>query len=126
MLLPISIEDIGFGKKLWNAVRDDPGFPAEGAFWIFQTDPDDWRLFIATRLVDEEGSRRAYSDLSPFLQRVEADAEQQLRIVLISPNASLFQALRSLFRGKNINGQRLTHTVLGGTYIDGAYIYEIR
>jgi hypothetical protein len=119
--------DTEFGRKLLDAIRASDKFSADGAFWLLHTEPDDdWKLMVATKLLDEIGLRKAYLRLSPIMRDVYPTPDQKLRVALISPNSSLYQDLLSVFRGKNAHGQWLAGTVLGDTYIEGAYIYELR
>jgi len=51
--------DIDFGKALWDALRGNKKFPANGALWLFHPESDEWHLLIATPRVDEVGPRKA-------------------------------------------------------------------
>lgn len=119
--------DAEFGRKLWQALRGNKKFPASGALWLFQSTSNEWRLLIATPLVDQVGSRKAYGELSQITQNMNAESDQLLRIVLISPKVPFYQALRSVFgKTASVEGARLGNTQVGGMYIDDAYLYEIR
>lgn len=127
MYLPISIADAEFGRKLWRRLRASKTLPAKGALWLFQAEPNEWRLLIASPRVDEVGPRMAYRELSEVTQKMGADSEQLSRITLISPRVPLYQALRSVFgKTASVEGARLGNTQVGGMYIDDAYLYEIR
>jgi len=119
--------DIEFGKVLWNALRGNEKFPANGALWLYKSESGEWHLLIATPRVDQVGPRRAYEELSAVTRRIHADDVQLLRIELISPKQPFYEALRSVF-GKNasVEGARLGNTQVGGMYINDAYLYEIR
>jgi hypothetical protein len=118
--------DIEFGKVLWNALRSNKAFPANGALWLYESESDQWHLLIASPLVDQVGPRKAYEQLSAVTRHIHADDLQLLKIELISPKQPLYEALRSVF-GKNPSGEgvRLGNTQVGGMYIDEAYLYEI-
>ena len=119
--------DIEFGKELWNALRGNRKFPADGALWLFQSQSGEWHLMIATPRVDEVGPRKAYEELANITRRSPADSAQLLRIELISPRVPFYQALRSVFgKTASVEGARLGHTQIAGMYIDDAYLYEIR
>ena len=119
--------DIGFGKNLWGALRRNKVFPANGALWLFQSEPGEWHLLIATPRVDEVGPRKAYEELARITRHMTAPATLLLRIELISPRVPFYQALRSVFeKSASVEGARLGNTQIGGVYIDDAYLYEIR
>jgi hypothetical protein len=119
--------DIDFGKVLWQALRRNKKFPADGALWLFQSDSGEWHLLVATPRVDEVGPRKAYEELADITRRIPADSTQLLRIELISPRLPFYVALRGVFgKTASVEGARLGNTQIGGMYIDDAYIYEIR
>ena len=123
----ISPQDIDFGKKLWEKLRKSASFPFEGLLWLFQPELNEWRLVIATPMVDEVGPRKAYGKLWQITQDIPANTDQTLRVTLVSPNLPLYQALRSVFgKTASVEGARLGNTQVGGMYIDDAYLYEIR
>jgi hypothetical protein len=119
--------DIDFGKTLWQTLRGNKKFPADGALWLFKSDSDVWHLLIATPRVDEIGPRKAYEELADITRSIPADSAQHLRIELISPRQPLYQALRSVFgKTASVEGARLGNTQIGGMYINDAYLYEVR
>ena len=119
--------DIDFGKLLWNALRGNKLFPADGVLWLSQSESDPWHLLVATLRVDEVGPRKAYEELSKITQRLPADSGQLSRVELISPRQPFYQALRSVFgKTASVEGARLGNTQIGGKYINDPYLYEIR
>ena len=123
----LSGADIDFGKALWQALRGNKNFPADGALWLSHSDSDPWHLLIATPRVDEVGSRKAYAELEKITHCLPANSKQFSRIELISPRQPLYQALRSVFgKTASVEGARLGNTQIDGKYISNAYLYEIR
>lgn len=118
--------DIDFGKQLWQSLRSNKVFPAQGVLWLFESDHG-WRLLIATPRVDKVGPREAYEELAAITRGVIPGADQSLRVELISPRTPLYQALREIFgKAASVEGARLGNTQAGGIYIEDAYLYEIR
>jgi hypothetical protein len=118
--------DVDFGHKLWQALRQNRIFPANGVFWLLDSE-NGWRLLIATPRVDEVGRRKAYEELGNITRGVVAGTNQSLLVELVSPKMPLYQALRSVFgKTASVEGARLGNTQVGGMYIDDAYLYEIR
>jgi len=117
--------DIDFGKQLWQALRNNKVFPAQGVLWLLESE-NGWRLLVATPKVDEVGRRKAYEELATITRGVVPGATQPLRIELISPQVPLYQALRSVFgKTASVEGARLGNTQVGGMYIDDAYLYGV-
>lgn len=50
--------DIGFGARVWHALRESGEFPIEGLFWVLR-EPRDWHLVIVSPIVDVLGTRDA-------------------------------------------------------------------
>ena len=119
--------DVDFGKVLWNALRRNKKFRANGSLWLFQPESGGWHFVIATPRVDEVGPRKAYQELSDFTRRVPTDSSKFSKIELISPKQPFYEALRSVFgKTASVEGARLGNTQIGGMYINDAYLYEIR
>ena len=119
--------DMDFGKVLWNELRRNKKFPANGALWLFQPESGEWHFLIATPRVDEVGPRKAYEELSDITRSIPADSSKLLKIELISPKQPFYEALRSVFgKTASVEGARLGNTQIGGRYINDAYLYEIR
>lgn len=121
----LAVWDIEFGRELWQVLRYNRTFPATGLLWLL--DPESgWRLLIATDKVDQVGRQKAYEELANATSGVVPRASQPSKIELVSPQAPLYQALRSLFRDpRSAEGARLTNTQVGGIYVDDAYVYGI-
>jgi hypothetical protein len=119
--------DIEFGRKMWQSLRDNKDFPIQGIFWLLEPNIGGWHLVIASPKVDTLGPRDAYIELSPVMRGITADSSQRIKIELISPKQPLFQALRSIFGlNDSVEGKRLNNTMVGGMFIDEAYLYEVR
>jgi len=119
--------DIEFGRKMWQSLRTNRDFPVCGIFWLLEPETGEWHLVIASPKVEVLGPRDAYRELAAVTHDIPADSQQLLKIELISPKNPTYEGLRSIF-GKTapVEGARLGNTMVGGTFIDGAYLYEIR
>jgi len=119
--------DIEFGKRLWQALRTSESFPALGALWLLDPEAGEWRLVIASPKVDTVGTRDAYLELAQITRNIPGNLRQAFKIELISPKNPMYQALRSVFaQTASVEGARLGGSVVGGTFIDDAYLYEVR
>ncbi|HXC42166.1 MAG TPA: hypothetical protein VNY51_01440 [Candidatus Dormibacteraeota bacterium] len=118
--------DIDFGRKLWQALRQNKVFPAQGVFWLLDSE-NGWRLSVATSRVDEVGRRQAYEELGNLTRGIVPGSSHPLLVELVSPRTPLYQALRLVFaKTASVEGARLGNTQVGGMFIDDAYLYEIR
>ena len=119
--------DIEFGRKMWQSLRSNKDFPVWGVFWLLEPDAGEWLLVIVSPKVATLGPRDAYRELAAITHDVPADSRQLLKIKLISPKNPIYEALRSVFaQTASVEGARLGNTMVGGTLIDEAYLYEIR
>src|SRR5260370_2455931 len=78
--------DIEFGKTLWQSLRANGTFPADGVLWLFQLQSGEWHLLIATPRVDAGGPRNAYAELAEITKRTPADSTHLSRVKLITPH----------------------------------------
>ena len=101
-------EDIEAGRNVVAAL-DAAGFPVEAAFWLYNSDQDRWRLWIA--------SPRAGEDLGKAYLKV--------REILDTVTDRTVEAVRSLISVKGLSDVRMRHN-LGdhGVYIEDTLIYR--
>jgi hypothetical protein len=124
-VLTLTQSDIEFGQKLVAELRTWQ-FAYQGVLWLFDEQADDWKLVIATEMVDKLGPRETYLRLSGVTKGIPASDFQLLRISVISPLHPVYAALRSVFASaKSVEGARLEHTTVNGLSVT-AYLYEIR
>jgi len=104
-------------------------FRVKAAFWLFLPESQEWRLFIATPLVDEKGPQAAYLDLraalvatTPSLLNLSLE-----NISAVTPKNPMVKALLSIIKKSPDSADlRLTRSSLNGTYVEDAYIYALR
>jgi hypothetical protein len=117
--------DIENGRRLIQAL-DLADFPVVAAFWSFITEESVWRLQIASPRVDEMGPIAVYTEIQGVL-RASASTLPLRRISVLPENDALVTDLR-LFAGTPgapyLGGSHLFRTVLGDTFIEGAYVYR--
>jgi hypothetical protein len=118
--------DIQFGSRLWHTLRESREFPIEGMFWVLR-EPRDWHLVIASPVVDTLGVRDALLKIYELTGNIPAEMSQHLKIMPVSPSDELYQAFRSIYsKQPSVEGRRMANTMVGGFYIDEAYLYEIK
>lgn len=116
--------DLDAGALLVRAL-DEASVPVRAALWLYMSEPESWRLVVATPLADK-GPDHAYSTIQTVLE-----AHPDLRITLsqitaVSPKDKLIKILRrAIATGPGISGIRFSRNVLDGQYIEDAYIYRV-
>jgi hypothetical protein len=114
------------GRELTERL-DKAGFPVTASFWLYDSDNNDWRLTMALNAVDQLGlgSRKVYAKIQDIL---DEDAElsgalDPLDVHLAGPEDSLIRDFRKL-RQRKLAVVRLKRTVVGGRYVEDAYVYK--
>ncbi len=120
-------QDMKDGKKLIQAL-DKAGFPVNAALWFYSSESDDWRLLLASPVVDQKGSREAYT----FVQSILAELPKNFGISLInvsvvSPNDELIKLLKIVIQTgpRDLAGIRFSRNVIENQFIEDAYIYRV-
>jgi hypothetical protein len=112
------------GEKLLARLAQE-GFPVTAACWVHEGESGQWFLYIASPVVDVEGSMKAYRRALPLvLQMPQPFVIHPLEVKIIGTADALAKdvaAARDRCPGKSpgwFRGDRL-----GNVSIDGAYIY---
>jgi len=118
--------DIEEGKKLLK-ILDNSSIKITSAFWLYLTDIEEWRLMLATKLIEEVGPQKAYTQLLENTNRHKDTIDIPLEaITLISPNDPLNLLLKSAIKtGPGISGVRFSGNVINGVLIKDSYLYRI-
>jgi hypothetical protein len=118
--------DIEAGKKLLE-ILDKTNMEITSAFWFYLSEIEEWRLILATKLVEKEGPRKAYTNLLENIGNYVKDIDIPLEaITLISPNDPLNLLLREAIQtGHGISGIRFSGNVINGILIKDSYLYRI-
>lgn len=112
------------------------GFPVEAAFWAKLEDYERWLLYLASPVVDEQGLQAAYRLV---LDAIREDPEWGIdvfTVTVLSAEDPMSKAAADLVRPKVAAGSvavanprpyrgvtRCGGRSLGGTLVDGAFIY---
>jgi hypothetical protein len=106
---------------------DATGFPVTAALWIFDPQAEDWRLVIATPLIEAKGPKEVYGVLRAALHELQPEVVFGLNDVwVVSPKEPLIQLMGSLVNtGPSIVGRMFEKNVLNGVLLPDAYIYRL-
>lgn len=116
--------DISLGEALLKRL-DKRGFSVASALWFFIPESNEWRLILATPLVDEVGPRATYLKIAQSEKRSSAHQKVPLeRISVVSTNHPVISALSAMIRVDGIGGVRFTNNSVNGIFIADAYLYR--
>jgi hypothetical protein len=118
--------DIEAGRRLIEALDKSP-LRVDAALWLYHPDLEEWRLVIATPMVDDEGLKAAYTAVQSVLRSLEEPSPIMLdRISIESPNDKLIRTLtRVMNTGSGIVNQRFTRCAFNNVFIEDALIYRL-
>jgi len=115
--------DVAAGHNVVAAL-DKAGFPVTAAFWLYYSDADLWKLWVATPLAGED-LQKAYLRVGKILSKHADDLVLDLsRIKLVRPDDLMVRAIGSVIRVKGLSDVRFTSNVVNGIYIEDALIYR--
>lgn len=98
------------------------------SLWVFVTDAETWRLFLASPIVDSSGTRKAYRRVQQILSRsAEVRAIIQLQdITVVGVSDPLIATLRSALKtGAGISGIKFSRGMINGMWIEDAFFYRM-
>jgi hypothetical protein len=104
---------------------DEHQFGVEAAFWLLESEDVEWRLVLATPLVDRLGPSQTYERLRALLKQMRQVTITIRDVTLTSPRDSLVRLMKAAIRtGPGISGIRFSRNTINGHYIHDAYIYR--
>ena len=126
MVAPTLVDErIDAGRRLIEQL-DAHDFKVDSALWLFLSEPAEWRLLIASELVDTIGPRRTYEALQRTLNESQIPLALK-EISLVKPEDGLVRDLRSaITTGPGMPSIRFSGNTINGTFIEGALIYRLR
>lgn len=117
---------IDLGRKVIAAISR-AGIPVAVGLWAFASESEEWRLTIATPLVDELGPLAAYGKVRKALEKAGVEDEFPLRwIYLRSPKDRVLRLLQKESRALGSLGHedyRLVNAPIEGSFVEEAYLY---
>jgi hypothetical protein len=118
-------EWIEAGKRLTEAL-DKAKLEVVASLWFYDAGSDQWRLMIASPLVDQRGPLEAYRMIQKVLADLGLEDLRLSDISAVSPDHDLIKLLRvALQTGKGISGIRFTRNRINDQFIEDAYIYRL-
>lgn len=104
---------------------DRHNFPARAALWLYKEEPDEWRLVIATPHLRSMGPLKNYKSVQRVIAKIETPLKLR-SVALVDTRDRMIKGLATtLPRRAAASGVRLSHTVIGGRYVEDAYVYRV-
>jgi hypothetical protein len=123
----LTADMIEAGAEVTKAL-DNTGVPVSAAFWFFEPEINEWRLFFASPEVPTNGPRKFYERIQLALDQLASKgaAAPLSTIGLLDPNSELVQLLKAAIRtGPGINRIRFSKNAINGHFIEDALIYRV-
>ena len=121
--------DLKEGKRLLEALNkpkpNGTSLRVKAAFWLYRPEWAEWRLVIATPLVDEKGRLATYAHLRKILDSIQPLNLSTHNITVMSPRDPLVKSVRGALRIAPGSEGEFTRGVVGGTYVEDAYLYKL-
>jgi len=96
------------------------------ALWLYATEYEDWRMFIAARALDELKPRAAYRYLDELLIAAGLRTEETPPIVILPMADPFIKGLRRIFgKAKSVEGIRLGLQTIGDRFVEDSFVYRI-
>ena len=109
------------GEKLLHLLGRR-GFPFRAALWIYLSEAEEWRLFLAVPKAREEGKRKFYRRLQNIVQR-EPDLPEFGAIAVVDAKDPLVYSFGTAVKVGAVTGRALTRGRINGRYFESAYVY---
>ena len=121
-------QEIEEGKRLIDALNA-ANLSVDSALWIYAPEPETWRLMLTSPLYDRKGPLKTYGEILSVFRQVKPDLKiDWTALVAVSPKHELIEGLRQSQQDWNLNLSvtRLTNNFVDRTWIEDAYIYQIK
>ena len=114
------------GRRLIGLL-DTSKFDIIAALWLYTSSAGEWRLVLATPLVEDRGPQPIYERIRSVLHE-HADQVPGLslsNISVVSPEEALVKALRTAIKtDKSLHSIRFTRNRINDLFIEDALIYR--
>ena len=121
-------QEIAEGQRLIDALNA-ANLSVDSALWNYAPEPETWRLTLATPLYDREGSLKTYGEILSVFREVKPELKiDWTALVAVSPKHDLIEGLRQIQQDWNLDlsGRRMTNDRINQTWVEDAYIYQIK
>ena len=120
--------EIAEGQRLIDALNA-AGVLVDSALWFYAIEPETWRLMMTSPSYDKKGPLKTYDEILSVFCEVKPELKiDWTALVAVSVKHNLIQGLRELQQRYNssFSGRRITNQRINQTYVEDAYIYQIK
>jgi hypothetical protein len=117
--------DIARGAELLRALGRS-NVKVAVRIWMFLSEFEDWRLFLAARQFDSMDLRQAYGLVHDSLAGAGITAERTPPITILPMTDPFIKDLRRRFgKTESAEGMRISGRLIANRFIEDAYVYKI-
>lgn len=121
---PLSDAMIREGEAITSQL-EELGVPLTASFWLYTSERNDWRLTLASPLVNSEGQLAVLHLVGKALHALNLSISYVHHISVISTHAPVVRALSSLDPDGALVESKRFNGVFDRYYIDDVYLYRI-
>ena len=115
------------GRLLLEELDKSGRMEIVAALWFYLLDIEEWRLLLASQIVDDRGPLAAYEIVQHTLAKVPEDVRPEFTdISVVSPTDRRIQAIgKAITTGPEIGAIRFSRSAADNMYIEDALIYRL-
>lgn len=123
-LVDVAVEG---GRLLLEKLDESGRMEVVAALWFYLLDIEEWRLLLASEIVDNQGPLAAYEIVQHTLAKMPEDVRLEFTdISVISPSDDRIQAIgKAVKTGPGIKAIRFSRNAVNNMYIEDALIYRL-
>ena len=111
------------GEKLVRILQKRQ-FPFRTALWLYMSEAEEWRLFLAVPRARKEGKMKFYKQLQTAVSK-EPGLPSFLELAVVDAKDPLACSLGPAHQVGNLKARRFSRGTINGQYFDDAYVYKL-
>jgi hypothetical protein len=111
------------GEKLLRLLQKRQ-FPFRAALWLYMSEAEEWRLFLAVPKARKEGKMKFYKKLQSAVSK-EPGLPSFLELAVVDAKDPLAYSLGRADQVGNIKGHQFSRGTINGRYFADAYVYRL-
>lgn len=100
-------------------------YPVEAAFWLKESDVEQWYLFVVSSQITDDKIEAAYRDVLSDADELHNPWFDPFQVKLISPGDPRAKAALRLLRNGARAPLRLSGSAFGGLGVDAVFLYPL-
>jgi hypothetical protein len=117
--------DVSAGAEILD-ILDRAKVKVDVVLWTFLSEYEDWRLVVSARQFDSPDPRDGYRLLHELLAAAGMTPRKTPPVVILPTTDPFIRELRRIFgKTKSVHGMRLGGQMIGGRFVEDAYVYRI-